>query len=178
MPMKSFQEAISLMRIIPDFPKPGILFQDITPILADDQAFTAVINEMSRRVRDIDVVAGVDARGFILGSAIAHNLKMGFIPIRKSGKLPYAAISRSYGLEYATATLEIHRDAVVQGTRVLLVDDILATGGTLIAAIELIAELGGVVSAVSLLSEISELNGRQLISERYPAINIHILSNS
>lgn len=176
--MKSYRDALSMVRLIPDFPKPGIIFQDITPILSDGDALSAVIIEMSSRAPQAQVIVGVEARGFILGAAVAHQLELGFIPIRKSGKLPHDSISRSYALEYGVATLEIHRDALTPGMKVLLIDDILATGGTLIAAIELIEELGGVVTGIALLSEIHELNGRALIHEHYPAIEIHILGNS
>lgn len=176
--MKSYQDALSLIRLVPDFPKPGILFQDITPVLADGKALSAIVVELSSRARDITVVAGVEARGFILGAAIAHQLSVGFIPIRKSGKLPYQSISRSYGLEYGQSTLEIHSDALSQGDRVFLIDDILATGGTLIASIELIEELGGIVTDIGLLAEISGLNGRELITEKYPSIRMHLLNPS
>lgn len=175
--MKSYRDALSMVRLVPDFPKPGIIFQDITPILSDGDALSAVIIEMSLSAPQAQVIVGVEARGFILGAAVAHQLKLGFIPIRKSGKLPHDSISRSYALEYGVATLEIHRDALTAGMKVLLIDDILATGGTLIAAIELIEELGGVVTGIALLSEIHELNGRALINERYPAIEIHILGS-
>lgn len=177
-PVKSYRDALDLMRIIPDFPQPGILFQDITPILADAEAFSLVIREMASRSSQVDCVAGVEARGFIFGAAVALELGVGFIPIRKKGKLPHDSISRKYGLEYGQAELEIHRDAIAPGSRVLLIDDILATGGTVSAAIELIDEIKAQVCDISFLSEISELNGRLLISEKFPALNIHVLSNS
>jgi adenine phosphoribosyltransferase len=177
-PVKSYQDALQLMRLIPDFPKKGILFQDITPILSDGPAFSAIVREFVSRVSSVDYVAGVEARGFIFGAAVAHEMNVGFVPIRKRGKLPHDSISRSYGLEYGAAELEIHRDAIPVGAKVFLIDDILATGGTISAAIELLNELEATVSDIALVSEISELNGQQAISEKYPLIKIHILSNS
>jgi adenine phosphoribosyltransferase len=174
--MKSYREALSLIRLIPDFPKAGILFQDITPVLADGQALRSVVDELTRRAPDIDVVAGVEARGFILGAAIAHQLHAGFIPIRKSGKLPFDSISKKYGLEYGESTLEMHQDSLKAGARVFLIDDILATGGTLIASIQLIEELGGLVTDIGLLAEIPGLNGYELIAEQYPSIRMHLLN--
>jgi adenine phosphoribosyltransferase len=174
--MKSYREALSLIRLIPDFPKAGILFQDITPVLADGQALHSVVDELTRRATDIDVVAGVEARGFILGAAIAHQLHVGFIPIRKSGKLPFDSISKTYGLEYGESTLEMHQDCLKAGARVFLIDDILATGGTLIASIQLIEELGGIVTDIGLLTEIPGLNGYELIAEQYPSIRMHLLN--
>jgi adenine phosphoribosyltransferase len=177
-PMKNYRDALLLMRLIPDFPKEGILFQDITPILSDGPAFSAIIREIVSRSSSVDYVAGVEARGFIFASAVAHELGIGFIPIRKKGKLPHDSISRSYGLEYGQAELEIHRDAIPAGSKVLLIDDILATGGTIGAAIELVHELDATVTDIAFVSEISELNGHLAISKNYPAIKIHILSSS
>jgi adenine phosphoribosyltransferase len=177
MPMKSYREALELMRLIPDFPKKGILFQDITPILSDGQAFSAIIRELVSRTSTVDYVVGVEARGFIFAAAVAHELGIGFVPIRKKGKLPHDSISRSYGLEYGHAELEIHRDAIPEGSKVLLIDDILATGGTIGAAIELVHELRATVTDVAFISAISELNGSLLIRERYPSMKIHVLSN-
>ncbi|CAB4535577.1 unannotated protein [freshwater metagenome] len=176
--MKSYRDALLLMRLIPDFPKDGILFQDITPILSDGPAFSSIIREIVSRSSSVDYVAGVEARGFIFAAAVAHELGIGFIPIRKKGKLPHDAISRSYGLEYGEAELEIHRDAIPEGSRVLLIDDILATGGTIGAAIQLVHELKAVVTDIAFVSEIPELNGHLTISRNYPAIKIHILTNS
>ena len=175
-PVKSYHQALELMRLIPDFPKPGILFQDITPILSDGPAFSAVVLELISRTSPVDCVAGVEARGFIFGAAVAAQMGIGFIPIRKKGKLPHDSISRSYGLEYGVAELEIHRDAIPHGSRVLLVDDILATGGTIGAAIELLRELGAQITDVAFISQINELNGRVQIATKYPSINIHVLS--
>jgi adenine phosphoribosyltransferase len=176
-PVKSYHDALKLMRLIPDFPKPGILFQDITPIISDGQAFSALIAEIVSRSSSVDYVAGVEARGFIFGAAVAQQMGIGFIPIRKKGKLPHDSISRSYGLEYGESELEIHRDAIARGSKVLLIDDILATGGTIGAAIELLQELGAEITDVAFISEIDELRGRLHISNQHPSINIHVLSN-
>jgi adenine phosphoribosyltransferase len=177
-PVKSYRDALRLMRLIPDFPKDGIIFQDITPILSDGPAFSTIIREIVSRVSAVDYVAGVEARGFIFGAAVAHELSVGFIPIRKKGKLPHDSISRSYGLEYGEAELEIHRDAVPAGSKVLLIDDILATGGTIGAAIALLNELNAIVSEIAFISEIPELNGDLAIREKFPSVKIHILSKS
>jgi adenine phosphoribosyltransferase len=164
------------MRLIPDFPKPGILFQDITPILSNGSAFSAVILELVSRSSPVDFVAGVEARGFIFGAAVAAEMGVGFIPIRKKGKLPHDSISQSYGLEYGESELEIHRDAITRGSKVLLIDDILATGGTIGAAIELLQVLGGEITDIAFISEINELKGRQQINIKYPSIKVHVLS--
>ena len=169
-------QSLALIRPIPDFPKPGILFQDISPLLANPEAFAAVISALSDLGDDIDYVAALDARGFILGSAVALQKKVGFIPIRKAGKLPHATLSRSYSLEYGEDKLEIHQDAMVAGSRVLLVDDVLATGGTLKAAILLIQDLGAVVVSAAVLLEISELAGRENIAQLDTAPPIFSLS--
>ena len=169
-------QSLALIRPIPDFPKPGILFQDISPLLANPEAFAAVISALSDLGDDIDYVAALDARGFILGSAVALQKNVGFIPIRKAGKLPHATLSRSYSLEYGEDKLEIHQDAMVAGSRVLLVDDVLATGGTLKAAILLIQDLGAVVVSAAVLLEISELAGRDNIAQLDTAPPIFSLS--
>ena len=169
-------QSLALIRSIPDFPKPGILFQDISPLLANPEAFAAVISALSDLGDDVDCVAALDARGFILGSAVALQKKVGFIPIRKAGKLPHATLSRSYSLEYGEDKLEIHQDAMVAGSRVLLVDDVLATGGTLKAAILLIQDLGAVVVSAAVLLEISELAGRANIAQLDTAPPIFSLS--
>ena len=169
-------QSLALIRSIPDFPKPGILFQDISPLLANPAAFATVISALSDLGDDIDYVAALDARGFILGSAVALQKKVGFIPIRKAGKLPHATFSRSYSLEYGEDKLEIHQDAMVAGSRVLLVDDVLATGGTLKAAILLIQDLGAVVASTAVLLEISELAGRDNIAQLDTAPPIYSLS--
>ena len=167
--------ALSLIRLIPDYPAAGVLFQDITPLLSDGRALAAIIDAMAEQVRQIDVVAGVEARGFILGAPLALKLGVGFVPIRKKGKLPHMTISKQYGLEYGSDEIEIHVDSFTQGARVLLVDDVLATGGTLRAAIELVEDAGAKVTEISLLSEITSLEGRRLITDIYPAVAIHTL---
>ncbi len=146
---------------IPDFPKPGILFQDFTPLLADRDALRAVVGDVVDRFGgQVDAVAGIEARGFMIGAAAAVGLGVGFVPIRKAGKLPRATFAREYELEYGTATLEMHCDAVNPGARVLVMDDLLATGGTARAACELVEAAGARVVAVDTLVELAELNGR------------------
>ena len=158
-------QSLALIRPIPDFPKPGILFQDISPLLANPAAFATVISAISDLGDDIDYVAALDARGFILGSAVSLHRHVGFIPIRKAGKLPHATFSRSYSLEYGEDKLEIHQDAMAAGSRVLLIDDVLATGGTLKAATLLIQDLGAVVASAAVLLEIPALAGRANIAQ-------------
>ena len=150
------------IRAIPDWPKPGILFRDITPLLADHDAYLAAVEALVADYRDanIDYVAAVEARGFIFGSAVAERLKAGFIPVRKKGKLPYETESYTYDLEYGTDTLEVHVDAIKKGKNVLLVDDLLATGGTMNAACSLIEKVGGIISGISFLIELDGLDGR------------------
>ncbi len=152
----------AFIRAIPDWPKPGILFRDITPLLADPQAFPAAVEGLVAPYRDAGVayVAAVEARGFIFGSAVAERLSAGFIPIRKKGKLPYETESVSYALEYGTDTVEVHRDAISPGAKVLMVDDLLATGGTMRAACELIGKVGGEVVGTTFLIELMALGGR------------------
>ena len=168
-------EALGLIRQIPNYPKPGILFQDITPLLSNPAAFAKVIEEMSSLAATSDVVAGIEARGFILGSAIALQRRIGFVPLRKIGKLPFTTYSRSYGLEYGQDHLEIHTDALSLNSQTFLVDDVLATGGTICAALELIADAGGVIESVAVLIEIAELQGRAKILEKFPDVQIHSL---
>ena len=149
------------IRDIPDFPKPGILFKDITPVLSDPALFRYVISFFASRHQGAppDRIAGIESRGFIFGAALADRLGVGFIPIRKKGKLPAETLDATYDLEYGTATLEIHKDALRPGERVLLIDDLLATGGTAKAAAGLIEALGGVVMEIDFLVELSFLNG-------------------
>jgi adenine phosphoribosyltransferase len=156
-----------LIREVPDFPKPGILFYDITTLLKDPSAFRQVIDRMVEQVRgtEIDVVVGMESRGFIFSAPIAYQLNAGFVPVRKLGKLPAETIEVEYALEYGTATLEIHRDAIQEGQRVLIVDDLLATGGTVKGTIELIHRLGGQVAGLSFMVELSALHGREQLSE-------------
>jgi adenine phosphoribosyltransferase len=154
------------LRAIPDYPKPGILFQDITPVLRDGPLLRDVVNEMCRPFRDGGVthVLGIEARGFILGGAVAAALGAGFVPARKPGKLPWERATESYDLEYGTDSLEAHRDAWTQGSRVLIVDDVLATGGTAKAAGQLARGLGAELVGWSFLLEIVALRGRERLS--------------
>jgi adenine phosphoribosyltransferase len=151
-----------LIRDIPDFPKKGILFKDITTLLKDPAAFKQAIDQLTELVRGFrpDVVIGMESRGFIFAAPIAYLLGAGFVPVRKLGKLPGQVISTEYDLEYGTNTLELHADAMSAGQRVLVVDDLLATGGTVSATIELIERLNGEVAAVAFLVELTALNGR------------------
>jgi adenine phosphoribosyltransferase len=150
------------VRDVPDFPQPGVLFKDITPVLADPPLFQEVVEELARLYHDagLDVVAGIESRGFILGGALAIRLGAAFVPIRKPGKLPHDTIRVEYQLEYGTDALEAHVDAFAPGARVLVVDDVLATGGTAAAAVELIRRLGGTVHGAAFLLELGFLHGR------------------
>lgn len=154
------------IRDVPDFPKKGIIFKDITPLLKDGAAFRHAIGEIARkyRGRKVDAVLGAEARGFIIGSAVAHELGVGFLPVRKPRKLPYRTRSASYELEYGADTLEIHEDAVKKGDRILIVDDLLATGGTMTACCKLVESLGGEVAGIAFLIELGFLNGREKLS--------------
>lgn len=152
----------STIRSVPDFPVKGILFYDITTLLKDPEALKASVDELAAayKDKDIDVVVGMESRGFIFGMPVAYNLGTGFVPIRKPGKLPAETISESYALEYGTNTLQIHLDGITPGQRVLVVDDLLATGGTAQATCRLVERLGGVVAGVAFLIELTFLNGR------------------
>jgi len=154
------------IRDIPDFPKPGIIFKDISPLLQDPEALSSAVKQLALLCADydIDIIAGMEARGFIFGSLVAYELKKGFVPLRKPGKLPHDVISVDYDLEYGTASLEAHIDAIETGARVLLIDDLLATGGTAKASCELIEKLGGQVIAYGFVIELDFLNGRQQLS--------------
>jgi adenine phosphoribosyltransferase len=165
-------DALSLIREIPDYPNPGIRFQDITPLLAHGEAFIAITEKFASFADSSTLVAGIEARGFIFASAVANQLRSGFVPIRKAGKLPHITISENYGLEYGVDTLEIHLDAIPMGSKVLLIDDVLATGGTIGAAIELIQRVGGEVVHVLALLEIDGLPGRSNLHQKYPKIPI------
>lgn len=153
------------IRNIPDFPKEGILFKDITPLLKDKKAFKAAIDAMAEEYKDveIDYVVGIEARGFIIGTPMAYALDKGFIPVRKPGKLPYDKLTASYDLEYGSNELEIHKDAIDEGDKILLVDDLLATGGTTKASVDLIEELGGDIVGIAFLLELVDLKGREII---------------
>lgn len=157
------------IRNIPDFPMEGILFRDITPLLADAEALAEAIDALCEPYieQGIEVVAAVEARGFIFGSAVARALNAGFVPVRKKGKLPFETAAVSYGLEYGEDVIEVHTDAVRPGAKVLMVDDLLATGGTMAAACELIEKLQGQIAGLTFLVELSDLNGREQLSQ-YP----------
>jgi adenine phosphoribosyltransferase len=154
-----------LIRDVPDFPQPGILFKDITPLLADEDAFSAAIDLIVVHYGrgNIDKVVGIEARGFILASPVAYHISAGFVPVRKAGKLPWESEREEYSLEYDTATLEIHKDAIHPGERVLIVDDVLATGGTARATARLVERLGGKVIGIACLIELSFLKGRDAL---------------
>ncbi len=155
---------------VPDYPEPGIVFKDITPLLADHDTFTATVQALADAGRDadgatvVDKVVGMEARGFILAAPVALALGAGFVPVRKAGKLPRATYAVSYALEYGEATLELHRDAIAPGERVLLVDDVLATGGTAAATRQLVESCGGVVAGFAVLMELGFLPGRETVA--------------
>jgi len=153
------------IRDVPDFPKPGILFKDITPVLSDRDLFRASVDLFADHLADvkIDKVASIDARGFLFGGALADRLGAGLVPIRKKGKLPYSVVEKTYDLEYGTATLTVHEDAFEAGERVVLLDDVLATGGTAAASAALIEMVGGKVVEIDFLLELTFLNGREKI---------------
>jgi adenine phosphoribosyltransferase len=150
------------VRDVPDFPKPGILFKDITPVLSDGEMLRMIIDGFLEATRPLNVtkVVGIESRGFMFGTPLAAALGVGFVPVRKKGKLPWECESVSYALEYGEATVEIHRDALKPGERVVLIDDLLATGGTAAAAVDLVQRLGGVVAEAQFLIELSFLGGR------------------
>lgn len=152
----------SFIRDIPDFPKPGIIFKDITPLLGNPEAFAFVVESLAERYRDagIQKIVGVESRGFIFGAPLAVRLGCGFVPVRKPGKLPAATVSQTFDLEYGQDTIEIHQDALKPGEKVLVLDDVLATGGTLEAAIQLVKAVGGQVHEAATILELTFLNGR------------------
>jgi adenine phosphoribosyltransferase len=166
-----------LVRDVPDFPEPGVLFKDICPLLADRAGFSAVVDALADAGRSgagdvrVDKVAGVEARGFILAAPVALALGVGFVPVRKAGKLPGPTYSQSYALEYGEATLEIQRDCLAAGERVLLIDDVLATGGTLASTASLLSRAGGQLSAVAVLIELASLRGREAV----PGVDLRVL---
>jgi adenine phosphoribosyltransferase len=155
----------SLIRDIPDYPQQGVIFKDITPLLADAAGFAAVVDALASGHGPVDKVAGIEARGFILAAPVALRLNAGFVPVRKKGKLPSLTYSQDYELEYGSATLEVHRDAFRPGERVLVVDDVLATGGTARATADLIAMAGAKVAGVVMLMELSFLDGRRKLPD-------------
>ena len=160
----SLTHVVGLVRDVPDFPHPGILFKDITPVFADARAFTTVATELAACVEEADAVAGIEARGFLLGAAVALVAGVGVVPIRKAGKLPRVAASRTYELEYGTATLELPAETVAPGARVFVVDDVLATGGTAAATCALLADAGAEVIGFGALLELTALSGRDVLA--------------
>ncbi len=164
---------LELIRDVPGFPKPGIVFKDITPLLRHPQALLAAIRNMTDPFRNeaVEVVTGAESRGFIFASAVAQSLGAGFVPIRKPGRLPSKVLAQSYALEYGQDTLEIHSDSIEKGDRVLLVDDVLATGGTMAACVKLVRSLGGEVVGASFLLELEGLGGR----DKLPGLAVHTL---
>jgi len=161
------------IRNIPDFPKPGILFRDVTTLIRDKKTFKKAIDELVRLYigKKIDKVAGIEARGFIFGAAIANKIGAGFVPVRKKGKLPYKTISATYQLEYGTDTLEVHLDAIKPGEKILIIDDLLATGGTVKAAVELVEKLKGKIQGIGFVIELVDLKGRDKL-KKYPVYSL------
>jgi adenine phosphoribosyltransferase len=153
------------VRDIPDYPQPGVLFKDITPLLGDADAFGEVVEAMAATFGPVDKVVGIEARGFILAAPVAYEIRAGFVPVRKQGKLPSATFAQEYDLEYGSATLEVHQDAFEPGERVLIVDDVLATGGTARATASLVHRAGAHVVGVAVLMELSFLKGREAIPD-------------
>ncbi len=166
------------IRNIPDFPKPGIMFRDITTLLADHTAFSQVIKKFKKycKTKEIDAVIGIESRGFIFGAALAHALGKSFVIVRKPGKLPYKKVSEEYELEYGKDKIEIHEDAIKAGQKVLIVDDLLATGGTSLAAAKLVEKLGGVVAGLAFVTELNYLKGREKI-KAYKDFDVFSLVN-
>ncbi|WP_219472024.1 adenine phosphoribosyltransferase [Nonomuraea rhizosphaerae] len=158
------------IRDVSDYPQPGIVFKDITPLLADPVAFAAVVDELAG-LHQVDKIVGIEARGFILAAPVAYKARAGFVPVRKKGKLPSETLEESYDLEYGSATIEVHRDAFETGDRVLVVDDVLATGGTAEATVELVRRAGAEVVGVAVLMELAFLKGR----ERLPGVDLRSL---
>jgi adenine phosphoribosyltransferase len=156
------------IRSIPDFPIEGIIFRDITTLMQDPAAFGEACNQFYERYKDekIDKIVGIDARGFVFGAVLAYLLKVGFVPVRKKGKLPFEAISEKYSLEYGTAEIEIHKDSISKGERIVIVDDLIATGGTVAAAIKLVEKLGGEIVECAFVVELPDLKGRDLIKDK------------
>lgn len=164
-----------LIRTIPDHPKPGIMFRDVTTLMGDGQGFKATIAQLAEpwRTVPVDAVAGIEARGFIVGGAVADRLGCGFVPVRKKGKLPAKTLRQDYALEYGTDTVEIHADAIRPGARVLLVDDLIATGGTAEAAVKLLRQAGGEVVGAAFIVDLPELGGAKLMASL--GVKVHAL---
>ena len=162
------------IRTVPDFPEPGIMFRDVTTLFAEPRAFKVMIEQFNQQFdgADIDYIGGIDARGFIIGAALALTREIGFVPVRKKGKLPHDTISEDYALEYGTATLELHTDAVIAGSKVLIVDDLIATGGTAIAAVNLFRKLNANVIGCAFLVDLPELGG----ADKLRSIDVSVTS--
>jgi adenine phosphoribosyltransferase len=160
------------IRTIPDFPKPGILFRDVTTLLLHPKAFAHAVDQLAATPGDFDLVAGIEARGFIFGAAVAKSLGLGFLPLRKPGKLPGETVSQSYQLEYGTDALHISKGLVPEGARVLLIDDLIATGGTAIAAVQLLRRIGAEVSQAAFVVDLPDLGG----ADRLRALNLDVRS--
>ena len=171
----STKDLEAAIREVPDFPKTGILFLDILPLLKDPALLRKLTQGLANFARDIESIVGIEARGFILGTAMAIELNKGFVPLRKKGKLPGAVHSQSYGLEYGTDEIEVQDGVLNQGERVVLVDDVLATGGTLIAGVKLLQKCGVIIESVIVALEIGFLNGRELFEKEFPDIPLHAL---
>ena len=167
MDASTLEEIRAAIRTIPDYPKPGIQFRDITTLLGNAQVFRRVVDELVRPWTEarIERVAGIEARGFILGGAVAHRLSSGFVPIRKKGKLPHATVRVAYSLEYGIDEMEVHRDGVAHGERIILVDDLIATGGTAAAAVKLLRTLGAELLAACFVIDLPDLGGRRRLEE-------------
>jgi adenine phosphoribosyltransferase len=165
--VQQVQDLEDLIRTIPDYPKPGIMFRDITTLLADAAGLKKAIRGMAKpfEAAKVDAVAGIEARGFILGGAIADRLECGFIPIRKKGKLPWKTIGQEYTLEYGVDVIEVHEDAIGKGTRVLIVDDLIATGGTAEAAVKLVQRSGGTIVGATFIVDLHDLGGMKRLAE-------------
>jgi adenine phosphoribosyltransferase len=172
-PPKPAVDLRRLIRTIPDYPKPGIMFRDITTLLLDPQGLRAAVDGLMLPFvsKPIDLVAGIEARGFILGGAVAHALGKGFVPVRKKGKLPHKTIGQEYRLEYGVDAVEIHADAITPGQRVLLIDDLIATGGTAEAAIELVRRSGGELLAAAFIIDLPDLGGSERLKSRGVAVH-------
>ena len=157
----------SYIRSIPDFPEEGIIFRDVTSVIQDADGFQLAINTMQDAIGDLeyDVVVGAESRGFIFGMPVAYNMGKGFVPVRKAGKLPAEVVSKEYALEYGTATIEIHKDAIQPGQKVVIVDDLMATGGTAKAIVEMVEEMGAEVAAMIFLIELDFLKGRKVLPD-------------
>ncbi|HWS58379.1 MAG TPA: adenine phosphoribosyltransferase [Actinotalea sp.] len=160
------ERVTGLIHDVPDYPNPGVVFKDITPLLADGDAFGQVVRHLAAAAPAVDLVVGMEARGFILGAPVAFELGAGFVPVRKEGKLPRRTLAGAYDLEYGSAVLEVHADTMVPGARVLIVDDVLATGGTAAATVELLERAGAVVVGLSFLMELTFLEGRRRLAGR------------